>query len=98
MLNFLIQPFAEVFYNDDQMVFCPDGLTNDPEWTELSIRYDKRHDHFEVLFNDRIVFCIGDVNLLISILKSTEFYIGWLQNNQLESRRINFDFSQLLNK
>lgn len=97
MFKFYLAPFTNVFYNNEQILFMPDNQKIDPGWEKVSITFSSDGSTLDIINNNQIVCIIANTQLIFHILKSKEFFIGWInEKEELESRLIEVNLSGLL--
>lgn len=89
---FTMPPMVSTFYNDNQQVlFVLEGAISEPDYKKLSVRYNLKGTHLELLHNDNVIGIIGNIKMAFPIMESKVYFIGWMSSNGLLSKEISLD-------
>ena len=88
MLSFILPPIVAVLYNEEQIMFIPEGATKDYEWNNIEILYANDGKTLSIFEDGKEIAMIANRKLVPQIVVTKEFYMGWIDNDVIQQRKI----------
>lgn len=92
---FTMPPMVSTFYNDNQVLFILEGAITEPDYKSLSVRYNLKRTHLELLNDGCLIGIIGNLKMAFPIMQSKTFFIGWVTSNGISSKELPLDKRKL---